>query len=99
MEIDHEAMRLYISSRDAIKGAIQRCYCSTNNDYAGYGGRGIRVAKRWRDSWERFIDDMGVKPSADHSLDRIDNDRGYEPGNCRWADWSTQANNRRPPRR
>ena len=61
-----------------------------------YFDRGIRVCDRWQ-SFENFLADMG-EPPAGYSIDRIDNDRGYEPGNCRWADAKTQGNNKRTNR-
>lgn len=73
----------------------QRCSNSKNPKYKDYGGRGISVCDRWTECFQNFIDDMGVKPSPKHSLDRIDNDGNYEPGNCRWATAKEQRNNQR----
>ena len=80
---------------------IARCHCSTNDSYSGYGARGIAVCDRWRfgengmHPLECFAADMGAKPSPKHSIDRIDNDKGYEPGNCRWATAKEQVQNTR----
>ena len=75
---------------------IRRCYKPADNRYAYYGGRGITVCQRWRNSFEAFLEDMGARPSLLHSIDRINNDGNYEPSNCRWATASQQAFNRRP---
>jgi hypothetical protein len=66
--------------------------------YDEWGGRGINVCDRWADSFTNFYEDMGNKPSPQHSLDRIKNDKGYNPPNCRWATPKEQAQNRRQPR-
>lgn len=71
-----------------------RCDSETCREYVNYGGRGIRVCGRWR-SFEAFVEDMGIKPHRDMSLDRINNDGNYEPGNCRWTSRMVQANNKR----
>lgn len=76
---------------------IARCTRPANRAFNRYGGRGITVCDRWRD-FANFFADMGPKPSPKHSLDRIDNDRGYEPGNVIWATPKTQSRNRRVAR-
>jgi hypothetical protein len=76
--------------------AKQRCHNPNNPAYARYGGRGIAVCERWRNNFAAFMEDMGPKPSPTHSLDRKDNDKGYEPDNCRWATMIEQQHNRRP---
>lgn len=72
---------------------IGRCYNIKDGDYLRYGGRGITVCDRWRNSFLEFISDIGKRPSAKHSLDRINNDGNYEPGNVRWATRLEQARN------
>lgn len=74
-------------------GMIQRCTNRNSLAYQNYGGRGIYVCERWM-LFENFLADMGVKP-AGMSIDRIDNSRGYEPGNCRWATKAEQQQNMR----
>lgn len=73
----------------------RRCYTKTRRDYEKYGGRGITVCDRWRNSFINFHDDMGDRPSETHSIDRINNDLGYSPANCRWATKQQQVLNRR----
>lgn len=77
----------------AWQAMIDRCDNKNNQRYERYGGRGIRVCDRWSSSFAAFFEDLGPRPSKDHSLDRIDNDGDYEPGNCRWATRETQIRN------
>lgn len=75
-------------------GMWDRCTNKDNLSYDDYGARGISVCERWRD-FDFFLEDMGPKPTKNHSLDREDNEKGYSPRNCRWATATEQARNRR----
>ncbi len=77
------------------KDMKRRCYSPQRSDYYLYGGCGITVCARWRTSFVNFLADMGPRPSAEHSIDRINNDGNYEPGNVRWASRIEQAQNKR----
>jgi len=72
-----------------------RCHDSTTRDFQRYGGRGITVCARWCASFDNFLADVGPRPAVGYSIDRIDVNGNYEPGNVRWADAKTQARNKR----
>ncbi|MEP0149964.1 hypothetical protein [Roseibium sp.] len=71
----------------------RRCYSASCADFKNYGARGIQVCERWHE-FSNFFEDMGERPTG-LSIERIDNDANYDPGNCVWADRTTQSRNRR----
>lgn len=94
--------KIYPNEYNLWKAMNQRCCNKNNRSYSRYGGRGIFVCSRWKghSGFKNFISDMGERPVgkfengyAKYSIDRIDNDKGYCPENCRWADRHTQRTN------
>lgn len=78
---------------------IQRCHNPKDKGFRNYGARGIYVCREWRESFVAFISDMGRRPSSQHSIERVDNDGPYAPGNCCWAVVAEQRRNHRRNRR
>lgn len=79
-----------------------RCYNSNENNYERYGGRGIRVCEEWKNSyqeWYDYVSSLENFGELGRTLDRIDNNGNYEPGNMKWSTWVEQNNNRRPARK
>ena len=72
-----------------------RCLNNKRHNYRWYGGQGVKVCKRWLNSFENFLKDMGKRPSPEYTIDRIDPSGNYEPSNCRWVTWGIQRLNKR----
>lgn len=77
---------------------IQRCCNPKQKAFPRYGGRGILICDKWKNDFQQFYKDMGPRPSKGHSIDRIDNNKNYEPSNCRWATAKEQSVNSSIPK-
>jgi hypothetical protein len=86
----------YTAEHRTWKSMKDRCCNPSNKNYPNWGGRGISICSRWMSSFAAFYQDVGPKPGPEYSIDRIDNDGNYEPGNVRWATPREQRLNQRP---
>jgi hypothetical protein len=95
--LDKPTVDQLILSYGTWKNLFYRCYSTDNSDYKNYGGRGIIVHPSWHgeEGFYQFIQDAGLRPSKEYSLDRIDVNKGYFPENVKWSTSIEQANNRR----
>lgn len=95
MKTHGEAGKNQTKEHRAWRAMVNRCTNTKGKRYPEWGGRGIKVCERWISSYDNFIADMGRSPSPTHSIDRIENDKGYYKENCRWATPMEQSNNTR----
>ena len=91
----HSLIGRISSEYNAWNGMKQRCLNSNNHAFSDYGERGITVYPEWINNFKSFLEHVGLKPSPEYSIDRIDNDGNYEPGNVKWSTKSEQMFNRR----
>lgn len=87
--------KVYTTEYKAYHLIKSRCYNINNKSYNDYGGRGITMSDEWLSSFNNFISDIGLRPTKNHSVGRIDNNKGYSKENCRWEDAKTQGRNKR----
>lgn len=90
----HNTRRGATSEYRSWNKMIQRCYNKKNRMYKFYGAKGVKVCDEWHE-FKNFINDMGEKPTTDHSIDRIDVNGNYEPSNCKWSTRLEQDRNKR----
>jgi hypothetical protein len=93
--VAHTKRTTHKSTYSSWQSMHARCYTKSHTSFKEYGGRGILICERWKNNFENFYLDMGDRPTSDHSIDRIDVNKGYSPDNCKWSTRKEQQNNKR----